>query len=202
MRLLDNRRLKIALTFTILVIVLLYLLSLDTITFSRYESTISSTSGLSTAIYLVNDEYQTVSVKLPDVIPSNRQYKYTFSVSNYNDDEHCETNLKYRVHIRATTNMPIVYDLYKVEDLEDDLNDAETYILDNDDILDSYGTYFKHIYTEENTFYFDEDNIDYYVLVFTFPDDTQEGEYNYEYNSNIDYIEINIESQQILSTDV
>ena len=101
MKMFDHRRLKIAITFSILIFILIVLLSLDTITYSRYETLVSSSSALDTAIYLVNDQYQTVQVKLPEIIPSNNVYQYTFSVSNYNEDEHCETNLIYRLHIRT-----------------------------------------------------------------------------------------------------
>lgn len=194
MKVFDHRRLKIAILFSVLLFVLILLLSLDTITISRYETLVTSTSGIDTAIYLVNDEYQTIQVKLPDIIPSNNQYQYTFSVSNYNDDEHCETNLLYKLHIRTTTNMPIQYELYKTLDIQG----AESYILSNDVIADRNGTYFRHIYTEENEFLFSEDEIDYYTILFTFP-----SQYNdHEYNSNVDYIEINVESRQKLSSDV
>ena len=194
MKIFDHRRFKIALTFASLIIILLYLLSLDTITLSRYQSSISSASGLSTAFYLVNDEYQRAEVKLPDVIPSNNQYAYTFSVSNYDDERHSDTNLKYKVHIRTTTNMHIEFDLFKTLEIAD----AESCIVSDDFIKDADGTYFRHILTDESEFFYNEDNIDYYTILFTFP-----SEYNdYEYNNNIDYIEINIESHQVLSSDV
>ncbi len=194
MKMFDHRRLKIAITFSILVFVLILLLSLDAITFSRYETVVTSSSALDTAIYLVNDQYQTVQVKLPDIIPSNNVYQYSFSVSNYNDDDHCETNLIYRLHIRTTTNLHIDYDLYKTLNIQN----AESYVLSDDVVLDSYGTYFRHIYTEENEFLYTEDEIDYYTLVFTFSEDYND----YEYNSNVDYIEINVESRQELDSDV
>lgn len=194
MRVFDHQRLKLAITFSILVLILIVLLSLDTVTFSRYETVVTSSSALDTAIYLVNDQYQTVQVKLPDIIPSNNVYQYSFSVSNYNNDEHCETNLIYRLHIRTTTNMHIEYELYKTLTIQN----AESYILSNDVILDADGTYFRHIYTEENEFLYTQDEIDYYTLVFTFSEDYND----YEYNSNVDYIEINVESRQKLSSDV
>ena len=73
---------------------------------------VSSNNDLNTAIYLLDDSYQTITVKIPDVIPSNNQYLYTFSVSNFKNDKHCDTNLNYKVHIRTTTNLRINYELY------------------------------------------------------------------------------------------
>ena len=194
MKILDHRRLKIAVGFALLVVILLYMLSLDTVTMSRYQSSVSSSSGLSTAIYLVNDTYQQVNVKLPEVVPDNSQYAYTFSVSNFNDDEHCQTNLKYKIHIRTTTNMHIDYDLFKTLEI----TNAESDVLSDEIVLDSDGTYFRHIYTDEYEMFYDEDNTDYYTLLFTFSDDYVD----HQYNNLIDYVEINVESQQVLSTDV
>ena len=203
----DSYRLKISLTLMLLVMVLIACLSLDVFTLSRYETTISSTNNIATAIYLLNDEYQTVSVRLPDVIPSNNQYIYTFSVSNYTEDRHSDTNIKYVVHIRTTTNMPIEYDLFNTLDIdggeaeeeeEEEETGAESCVVSDDFIPDSDGTIFRHIYSDEKVMLYSEDELEYYTLLFTFPDDYTE----HIYNGLVDYIEINIESRQILNTDV
>jgi len=189
----DKKRLWMSVTLSILIVFLLFMTTLDLFTYSRYETVVSASNAINTAIYLLNDEYQTIQVRLPDVIPSNNQYAYTFSVSNYTATEHSDTNLKYKIHIRTTTNMPIQYELFKTLDIEE----ADSYILSQDITPDEDGTYFRNIYTEENIFRFDEDKIDYYTILFTFP-----YEYNdYLYSGFADYIEINIESSQILATD-
>lgn len=89
--------------------------------------------------------------------------------------------------------MPIEYNLFQTLDIEN----AESYVSSDDIATDEDGTYFRHLYTEDNIFKYDEDNIDYYTILFTFP-----YEYNdYQYSGFADYIEINIESRQILATD-
>ena len=190
----DIKRLKISFALIILVIVLMFFLNLDIFTLSRYETKVTSTNKLTTAIYLLKDEYQTISVKLPDVIPSNNQYMYTFSISNYNGTNHSDTNLKYKIHIRTTTNIPIEYDLFNSLDI----SNANSCIINNTTNPDEDGTIFRHILTDEKKMLYNEDKIEYYTLLFTFP-----TEYNeYIYSGLVDYIEINVESSQILRTDV
>ena len=191
----DSQRLKLCITLMFLVIILFACLNLDIFTISRYETKIASSNNITTAIYLLNDEYQTISVRLPDVIPSNNQYIYTFSVSNYKDDRHSDTNIKYKVHIRTTTNMPIEYDLFKSLNIEEEV---ESCVVTNEVKPDSDGTIFRHIYSDEERMLYSEDKTEYYTLLFTFPDEYTE----YIYNGLVDYIEINIESSQILKTDV
>jgi hypothetical protein len=166
---------------------------MDVFTLSRYENTVTSQNSIRTAIYLVNDEYDTINVQLPDVIPDNNQYTYTFSVSNYHGDDHSDTNIKYRIHVRTTTNMEIEYELYNTLDIEE----ADSYISSNNIIQDANGTYFRHIYTDYSTMLYSEDKTDEYTLLFTFPDDFIES----KYSGIAELIEINIESAQMLQSD-
>ena len=193
MRMFNKRRLIISLSLFILVAILLYLINMGVFTLSRYETTVSSQNSIRTAIYLLDDTYQTVSVRLPDVIPDNNQYTYTFSVSNYNEEQHSDTNLKYRIHIRTTTNLEIEYELYDTLDIED----AESVIQSNTIVQDINGTHFRHIYTDYNTMLYSDDETHNYTLLFTFPTDFHDA----RYSGLAEMIEINIESMQILDSD-
>ena len=198
----NSQRLKISLTLMLLVMLLFACMSLDIFTLSRYETKISSSNNITTAIYLLNDEYQTISVKLPDVVPSNNQYLYTFSVSNYKDSRHSDTNIKYKVHIRTTTNMPIEYDLFNAIDIQqnegEEGDSVESCVASDTFSPDEDGTIFRHIYSDEKRMLYSDDVTEYYTLLFTFPEEYTD----YMYNGLVDYIEINIESSQILNTDV
>ncbi len=193
MKMFNKKRLSISLMLFILVGLLLIFLSMDIFTSYRYETAVTSQNSIRTAIYLLDDTYQTVNVRLPDVVPDNSQYKYSFSVSNYNEDDHADTNIKYRVHIRTTTNMEIEYDLFNTLDIDD----AESYVSSDTVVQDYNGTHFRHIYTAYNTMLYSEDKTDYYTILFTFPDDF----INSRYSGIAEMIEINIESTQILDSD-
>ncbi len=212
----DKKRLSLSIAFLVLVAVLFLFIKMDIFTLSRYETTVTAQNSIRTAIYLLNDSYETVNVKLPDIVPSNRQYTYTFSVSNFNGDEHSDTNLKYRVHIRTTTNIELEYDLFKTLDIEE----ADSCVINDDTIQDYYGTHFRHLYSDYSTMLYTEDVTDYYTVLISFPDSmfptpvpglpspspglptpTPDSRLDSRYSGLAEMIEINIESSQILQTD-
>ena len=189
----NRRRLIISGVLLILVIVLIVFLKLDIFTYSIYEKQVTSNNDLNTAIYLLDDSYQTVTVRIPDVIPSNNQYLYTFAVSNFKDDKHCDTNLEYVVHIRTTTNLRIDYELYNTLDIDD----AESIIISNNVELDSDGTYFRHILTNKKTMHYNVNETEYYTVLLNLPSDYKDA----KYSGVPEVIEINIESRQVLDSD-
>ena len=189
----NRRRLIISGVLLILVIVLIVFLKLDIFTYSIYEKQVTSNNDLNTAIYLLDDSYQTVTVRIPDVIPSNNQYLYSFSVSNFKDDKHCDTNLEYVVHIRTTTNLRIDYELYNTLDIDD----AESIITSNNVELDSDGTYFRHILTNKKTMHYNVNETEYYTVLLNLPSDYKDS----KYSGVPEVIEINIESRQVLDSD-
>ena len=193
MKAFNKKRLILSGVFSILVFALLIILNTGIFTYSKYETHLTSQNSITTAVYLVDDEYQTINVKLPDVIPGNNQYTYSFSVSNFNEDEHSDTNLRYRIHIRTTTNVDITYQLYNTLSIEN----AQSDILTNSVTRDSFGTHFRHIYTDYKTMLYSENKTDYYTILFTFPNDFK----NAIYSGMVELIEINVESNQILSSD-
>lgn len=193
MNLFNRKRLIISGSLLILVIALLFLLNLNIFTYSRYETHVTSQNSISTAVYLVDDSYEVINVQLPDVVPGNLQYKYSFSVSNFNDDAHCDTNLKYRIHIRTTTNVDIDYDLFNTLDLEGAVSDVSS----RSTVRDEDDTYFNHLYTNYKTMLYSEDKTDNYTILFTFPNDFKDA----KYSGIVELIEVNIESNQILATD-
>ena len=189
----NRRRLIISGILLILVIVLIVFIKLDAFTYSKYEKQVTSNNNLNTAIYLLDDSYQTISVRIPDIIPSNNQYLYTFSVSNFKDDLHCDTNLEYVVHIRTTTNLRIDYELYNTLTV-----DGATSIISSNTIeQDRDGTYFRHILTDSKTMLYSEDEIEYYTLLLNLPSYYKDA----KYSGVPEVIEINIESKQILDSD-
>jgi len=198
----NKKRLFISLSLSLLVIILLVFIGTDIFTYSRYETNVTSQNSITTAVYLLSDEYQTINVKLPDVFPENDQYTYSFSVSNYKNDLHSDTNLKYRIHIRTTTNLHIEYELYDTLNIQN----ATSIISSDSSSQDSYGTYFRHIYTDYKTMLYSENKTDNYTILFTFPSDNNDNvnPENYrdaKYSGIAELIEINIESKQILATD-
>lgn len=178
---------------TFLLIVLVLLLCVMPLTFSKFETEKSGDIIIPHAFYVLDDTVISETISLPEIIPSNNQYLYYFSVSNFNDERRTETNLKYDLSIRTTTNIPITYDLFKGVSIDNNTS----IITSNQVVADDYGTFFRTILTSTEYFGFDSDQTNNYVLLINFP-----AGYNHsDYQNLFEMIEINIDSQQILSTD-
>ena len=178
---------------TFLLIVLVLLLCVMPLTFSKFETEKSGDIIIPHAFYVLDDTVISETISLPEIIPSNNQYLYYFSISNFNDERRTETNLKYDLSIRTTTNIPITYDLFKGVSVDNNTS----IITSNQVVADDYGTFFRTILTPTEYFGFDSDQTNNYVLLINFP----AGYNDSDYQNLFEMIEININSQQILSTD-
>lgn len=163
-------------------------------TFSKYETNMNSTADIQTAFYVLKTDYQYQTIKLPDIIPSDDPYVYTFSVSNNKDGNRLETRLAYNLSIRTTTNLPLTYELYKNAT---DLTTATSIKTDDEVREDEYGTYFRYITTNTDYFSYLYDETNTYTLVINFP-----KKYNdYTYQGLVEFIEITFDSRQLTDND-
>ena len=165
----------------ILILILILLIRIISLTISKYESSAISYSAIQVAFYVLNRDYQSMSLNLESLFPRDEPYVYYFSVSNSNGDKTCETDMEYDLTIRTTTNLPIEYELYKNEQYT---NDAAQSIIKSDDIVQD----------DDNTFSYNEAKKNIYQLVVRFP-----AKYNtINYQDIIEAIEITVDSKQII----
>lgn len=175
--------------FLIITLFLIILLANFPKTYSKYETDAMGSTDVEAAYYVINTEYQTDTIKMFDLVPSNDQYVYTFSVANNKDGKRLETRLKYNLKIRATTNLPLTYELYKI------VNNEDVLFKDIDEVIpDDYGTYFRHISTEDEYFSYIYDEINYYKLIVNFPEEFNSS----QYQDIIEFMEIIIDSKQLV----
>jgi len=155
---------------------------------SKYLSEVGSNALGGIAFYIIEPGYQNTEIKLDKIVPSDDLYEYEFSVSNYTKEKRLETNAKYNIIIRTTTNLSLEYYLY--------MNDGLTDILVDRDILkDSDGTYFYVMKTAEESFGFIENQKNNYILKVKFPLEYK----NYNYQDIIESIEIIVSSEQVIN---
>lgn len=188
-----NRKIaKKIIKILILLLSLLLLVKLISLTLSRYESSASGDPNIKVAFYVIKKDFSTMTLNLDSLFPSDEPYVYTFSVSNSNGEKMCETDMEYDLKIRATTNLPITYDLY----MNEDYNDLEsTSIIKTNEVLqDDDKTYFRVITTETQSFTCTQEKTNIYQLVLYFPE-----KYNtISYQDIIEGIEISVDSRQII----
>ncbi|MGM9879250.1 MAG: hypothetical protein ACI31R_04425 [Bacilli bacterium] len=182
---------KVNVLFLVLLILLLNIPS----TLSKYTSDSSSDVKTDVAFYLLKTDYQTESILLDEIAPSDDAYVYNFSVSNYEGNNRVETNLSYDLSIRTTTNLPLEYELYLNEDYNS--SGASSIFTSDETVLDSDSTYFRNFTTDTKYFSYLYDEINNYQLVVYFP-----KEYiDYKYQDIYESVEITIKSKQIIDSD-
>lgn len=176
----------------ILLLSLILLIRLISITLSKYESRAAANPDIQVAFYVLNDDFQTMSLNLESLSPSDEPHIYTFSVSNTDGLNICETDMQYDLKIRTTTNLPIEYDLFMNERYND--SGATSIIKTNEVLKDDDGTYFRIITTDTQNFTYIKDKTNIYQLILTFP-----KKYNsIDYQDIIEGIEITVDSKQII----
>ena len=206
-----KRRIKLLIGVLILLVLHKVLFN----SYSLYESEANSTADIDVAFYLLNDEYETKTITLNDMLPGDTQY-IKFSLANFYVDENqqeivTETDMKCDLKIRTTTNLPLQYELYIDQDTNSDnlLNRLEIEEGPTDNVhWDSYNTMFKHLVlssgTEAQKLEGITDTIDFkfttaltrtYILKVTFPEYCAEDD---EYQNIIECIEISVDSEQVV----
>lgn len=189
------RNRKIAKKITQILILLLSLLLLAkiiSITLSKYQSSASGNPNIQVAFYVINKDYSTMTLNLDSIFPSDEPYVYTFSISNTNGEKMCETDMEYDLQIRATTNLPITYELYMNQNYND--SEATSIIKTNEFVQDEDQTYFRVITTETQNFTYTQEQTNVYQLVINFP-----AKYNtIDYQDVIEGIEISVNSRQVI----
>lgn len=185
-----SKRSRLMIISLVCLIILILIIQL---TLSRYQSDGSSDFNMETALFVFDEDYQEMELRLEDLYPTDDPFVYTFTISNYNDDRHAEVDLEYDLELLATTNLPLDYELYIDEDYTD--SNATNAITENDIIQDEYDTYFREMKTEKQTFYYKNDELRTYTLVVYFG-----SEYNtINYQDIIENVSIIVNAKQIIN---
>lgn len=185
-----KRRLKLILTIFVLLLVHRIVFN----SFSLYESNAVSEATIEVAYFLLDDTYDSQTIKLNEMLPGDTQ-QCKFSISNYYVDENTgkdvitQTDMEYEVTVRTTTNLPLKYKLSKSTDGS---NDVEIVTSETKDIHD---TYFYTLLTESGEFKFTSGQTNTYTIDIEFP-----AEYDgIEYQNIIECLEITVVGHQIVS---
>lgn len=184
----DKRRLKLSFKLIIVFILFVIVINFIPIVFSKYETKtdISVNSGI--AFYLLKEDYYTNTLTIHDMIPREEAYVWTFTVSNYDNEKVAEVDLKYNLMIKATTNLPLEYELFLNDDFTNNIIERE------EKLQDEYGTYFYNMETSEKQFIKEQNQMNTYTLKVYF----QTTYINYMYQDIMENIEIIINSEQII----
>lgn len=207
-----KRRIKLLVCLLILVVLHKIIFS----SYSLYESEANSNLDVDVAFFVLENENLGKLITLDDLEPGEST-TCNFSIANFYKEEYvdsadgqtkertvtAETNIKYKLTIRTTTNLPLEYELY-INDNPVENATAVEQINGNSEInQDEYDTYFNKLIEYENIFNYKIPTTDTYILKITFPKGktpTSDEYMDYTYQNIIDAIEISVEAEQIVDT--
>jgi hypothetical protein len=161
-------------------------------TISKYESTSISSGNIEVAFYILNGNYQSMTLNLLSMIPQAEPYVKTFTIANNNGTNRTETSLEYDLEIQTTTNLPLTYALYCNQNYND--VGATDIITTNNIEQDEYGTYFRKIKTDTKSFGYENNESNTYQLVIYFPNTYT----SIDYQNIIESVEIKVNSKQVM----
>ena len=187
-----NKKTRLYIKLILLILCLIVIIQIFSLTISRFQSESESDADIDIAFYLVKEDYKSMNLNLGRIVPRDEPYIYTFEITNEENGQVAETDLEYSLEIKTTTNLPLIYRLYKNEDYTDD--NSRNIIISDTNEKDEDGTYFKILRTNNETFTHSEPVSNIYTLLIYFP-----SEYNSEeYQDIIDAVEINVDAKQII----
>lgn len=198
----SKRRIKLLICMLIFIILHKIIFS----SYSLYESEAKSNLDIDVAFFVLNDENLGHLITLDDLEPGS-ETTCSFSISNFIDDATktsiAETDIKYKLVIRTTTNLPLQYELYINDNPLVNATAVEQIEGRAEVNQDEHNTYFNKLIEYENVFKHEVPTTDTYILKVTFPKGKTPGgtEYmDYSYQNLIDAIEISVEAEQVADT--
>ena len=166
---------------------------------ARYTSTATAVQEIEIAMYVLEEDYQSMNLNLGKIVPRTNPYTYDFIIANYNEEMRTDVDLEYTLKIRTTTNIPLDYELYlgqKYNDLNSKNITLPLWGGQNIIKKDEYGTDFREITVKKEEFTFEQDKQNKYQLVVYFPSIYKDV----KYQDLIESVEIIVESKQIIET--
>ena len=187
----NKKKFKRTFFSSIVIFLLIIIISSIGFTYARYETDTTLKLNPNIAFFIVDATNNTKSLELTKMVPSNDYYDYYFEVSNFNDTGKANVDLNYNIKLKMTTNLPLTYEIYKVED-NTMANINTVNISTNQD-----GMYFKE-YVDTNDYFMacKTKKTDRFLLRVYFPLEYKNNPDYYE--SVIDLVEININATQVV----
>lgn len=182
-----KKDIRLYVKLVILLLCFIVVIQIFFLTFSKYESNSNSNANVDIAFYVLNDDYQSMTLNLGKIVPSANKYTYEFSISNEKDGNIAQVDIEYELKTRATTNLPLEIHLYKIED--NNKVEATSLIEKDEDNM-----YFNISKIEKQQFYYSTPRTDEYILEVYFPEKYNEE----EYQDITDVVEIEINAKQII----
>ena len=194
----DKKRLKKSLIIISLIIIIIFATIQIRNTLARYETVTTGQVDVEAAFWIVESNFESKTIIIDDIYPSEESFKYTFAVSNFNDTRSAETDLDYEILLTSTTNLPLSYEIVKVIK-EGEIETEKPCIVEEELYQDTDNTVFRkfRLETEANALKMAHENdiTDTFRIKVTFP---QENSTTPEYADLIESIKLDLTAKQVI----
>ena len=164
------------------------------IAYAAYESSAKLNANIEKALYILEEGGLSFNIDLNKIEPSSSSYIYKFSISNFYGSKHSDVDIEYQLSIRSTTNLPLVYELYRNQNYDDSsaINLFDSFMVQQDED----GAWYNFFEGREKYFFsYNEDSTDIYTLVIYFDEQYKNV---LDYADNLENIEVKIDSHQVI----
>lgn len=164
------------------------------IAYAAYESSAKLNANIEKALYILEEGGLSFNIDLNKIEPSSSPYIYKFSISNFYGSKHSDVDIEYQLSIRSTTNLPLVYELYRNQNYDDSsaINLFDSFMVQQDED----GAWYNFFEGREKYFFsYNEDSTDIYTLVIYFDEQYKNV---LDYADNLENIEVKIDSHQVI----
>ena len=164
------------------------------VAYARYEIQAKINANIDKALYIFESEKLDFNLDPEGIIPSDDDYVYRFSVSNYNASKQSDVDLSYTLKVRTTTNLPIEIKIYRNE--LPTASGATNLFNGVVTAQDEDGAWYRIYNTnQEYQLLYENRTTDIYTLVVKFPTSYKS---NTDYANYLESIEVILESKQII----
>lgn len=163
------------------------------IAYAAYESSAKLNANIERALYILEEGGLSFNIDLNKIEPSVDPYVYKFSISNFQGSRHSDVDIEYQLSVRSTTNLPLVYELYRNQNYDDPsaTNLFDSFIVQQDED----GAWYNFFEGKEKyLFSYEEDSTDIYTLVIYF---NEEYKNTLDYADSLENIEVKLDSHQV-----
>ena len=109
----DKEKFFEVLRFSIYLILLIVFVNTYRLTLSRYTSEVDLDLEPQIAFFIADVGSYQNRIKLDSILPRIEAYLYSFTVSNFKDDDRANVNIEYDIEFIATTNLPLNIKVFK-----------------------------------------------------------------------------------------
>lgn len=189
----DQKRLHGSLKLTGAILILILIVNIVNITYSKYESKANFNASANVAFFVLDQGTYEDNIALDEVYPSDEPFIYTINVSNFKDGKRANVNIKYTISIDTTTNIPLSYSVYRNEAY----GPSATNIFTNISYRQEDDMYFKtHSNSSEYTMLYNEDTTDQYTVAVFYPEVYKDSPDMYQ--GKIDLITVTLHAEQVV----